>query len=728
MGAVDNGLMGGALAALSIFDAPVFPCRAHEKTPATARGYKDASKDEAQTFSWWSECETYNPALATGSIIVIDFDDHRAKGGGCGIDRLEEWEAEHGKLPVTATVKTGSERGIQMYFANPDRLEIRNSTNAELDIDVRGFGGYVMLPPSIHPNGNVYRWLEGREPEKILAPLDEQVLSFIEWVQPSAKKTSDGASQGAITGYRNNALFGEACRLQGLGLPDETIRSRMDDFNQTVCNPPLDEREVTRTIDSALRYKKGDGSGLVAHFCQINLYNLGFNDKVLGQVFADCFRNMLAFVPEEKSWISYDGTRWVRSGAAERAAQLMKLFVDNIMSYAVGIGDDDRKSNAVKNAARYLQHNARANVLDDAKSEMVVSAERFDSNPTLLNVANATIDFSGEDVEIREHRPGDYITMLAPVDYNGEADCALFKQTLANALEGDCEFMEFYQKLYGKVAAGDSSDDRFYLLGERPRTGKSTLTAPLVEMLGAGRDGYAKNVQPQTFACLKNRNASSASSDRARLKGARLIITSEPPEGMELDASLIKELTGGDLITARQLYSSEIQFRVNGLILMLANQFPTVNDSSVFASGRAVVLPFRHAFAEAEQDKSLRQRLKQPDELSGLLNFCIEGFRMYRADGYNLPYTVREASAEYEQRCDGVANFLAWGLVADPEAMVTAKELWAEYQSWCKGHGASPSIQKQEFYGRLRQRACWRDTSTIDGKTVKRVIEGYRLK
>ncbi|MDD6729757.1 MAG: bifunctional DNA primase/polymerase, partial [Eggerthellaceae bacterium] len=75
-----------------LIGAPVFPCKAGGKQPATAHGCKDATDDPGRIGVWWPEGSDLNVAMATGGVVVIDFDDHGAEGGPCGFDALAEWE------------------------------------------------------------------------------------------------------------------------------------------------------------------------------------------------------------------------------------------------------------------------------------------------------------------------------------------------------------------------------------------------------------------------------------------------------------------------------------------------------------------------------------------------------------------------------------------------------------------------------------------------------------
>lgn len=162
----------------------VFPLVPRKKEPACAHGVKDATTDSAEIAEAWRAHPDMNVAIAcgapSGGLLVIDIDVD-GETGKDGMEHLLAWERRHGELPETASVVTGR-GGMHLYY----RVDgaVRNSVNEEIGIDIRGDGGYVMAPPSIHPNGRRVEW--ENDPEEFgIADADENVLAFVESVRPS---------------------------------------------------------------------------------------------------------------------------------------------------------------------------------------------------------------------------------------------------------------------------------------------------------------------------------------------------------------------------------------------------------------------------------------------------------------------------------------------------------------------------------------------------------------
>lgn len=120
-----------------------------DKTPYTAHGVKDATTEIATVKRWWKKWPEANIGLATGQgLLVLDAD------GEQGIESLRLLEQDLGRLPVTYRVRTGG-GGIHLYFSSAD--VVRNSANRlGPKLDVRGEGGYVVAPPSLHESGARY--------------------------------------------------------------------------------------------------------------------------------------------------------------------------------------------------------------------------------------------------------------------------------------------------------------------------------------------------------------------------------------------------------------------------------------------------------------------------------------------------------------------------------------------------------------------------------------------
>lgn len=230
---------------------PIFPLWPRTKNPATEHGLKDASTDLDQVRRWWGRNPDANIGLVTGPdsrCWVLDVDNN--ENGEANLRRLE---ADNEALPETVETLTGS-GGRHIWFRWPRiGLGPRNSASANSlgkGIDVRGDGGYIVAPPSVHPNGHRYEWSVDSAEQMAAAP---------PWLLGLALKANQSAGSGrwreAVSnpigeGKRNTSLTSIAGYLLRKDIDPYTTLELARALNAYRCQPPMDDREVVRIVDS----------------------------------------------------------------------------------------------------------------------------------------------------------------------------------------------------------------------------------------------------------------------------------------------------------------------------------------------------------------------------------------------------------------------------------------------------------------------------------------------
>lgn len=217
------------------------------------RDLQDRPADAATLRRWFEDHPDANLAVVTGAVsglVVLDVDP--AHGGA---DSLARIEARHGPLPPTVECLTGG-GGRHLHFAHPGG-EMRNRAGLAPGLDLRGDGGMVVAPPSIHPSGNPYRWRPGRGPgEAPLAPLPDWLLDPREGEDRTPRTAEHWrtlAREGVAEGRRNDALASFTGRLLRHGIDPEVILELMLAWNRDRCRPPLSDAEVAATVRSIER-------------------------------------------------------------------------------------------------------------------------------------------------------------------------------------------------------------------------------------------------------------------------------------------------------------------------------------------------------------------------------------------------------------------------------------------------------------------------------------------
>lgn len=204
----------------------VFPLCERDKRPATRNGFKDATTDLNQISEWWKQNPNYNIGIATGTIsgglVVIDVDQDSSKGKD-GFASITAWMREHGKVNTTAEVNTGR-GGLHLYYRTDKQFG--NRTNLLKNVDVRADGGYVVAPPSIHPNGKPYLWnTEGYGWEYGIQTAGQTAIDLLNY-SPNQNQQSFKVEDDVIPdGMRTDTLFKLTCSLIDKGLSENAIKS-----------------------------------------------------------------------------------------------------------------------------------------------------------------------------------------------------------------------------------------------------------------------------------------------------------------------------------------------------------------------------------------------------------------------------------------------------------------------------------------------------------------------
>ena len=297
------------------------------------------------------------------------------------------------------------------------------------------------------------------------------------------------------------------------------------------------------------------------------------------------------------------------------------------------------------------------------------------------------------------HNPNDYITKISRAKYETGFSCRRWEQFINEIMCGDAETARFLQKAFGYALTGDTSLECFFILyGSTTRNGKSTLTETISYIL----KDYAKTAQPETVA-RRSSSGSAPSPDIARLKGARYVGLPEPTQGLELNAALIKQLTGGDTFTGRMLRENPVEFAPEFKIFFNTNHLPKNNDDTIFSSGRVKLIPFDRHFSPEEQDNGLKRLFRKWSNISGILNWLIEGYRLLKAEGLTVPPKVEQSIERYRIETDIIGDFLNENLVKADGKRLQTSEIYSRYSKWSKDNGYRP-INNKNFVGELRKR------------------------
>jgi len=649
----------------------VFPLVAGGKTPLTAHGLKDATTDSEQIGEWWTRWPDANVGIATGrgsDLVVVDVDPRH--GGTL---------ASLGELPRTARVRTGG-GGWHLYFRYPQGEDVRNSSNKVAPgIDVRGEGGYVVAPGSLHESGRRYEW----EVETEIADIPQLMTS---------KKRAEKATVPAVVrgGWleravarvvdegegRNDAGFWLACQLRDDGVGETEAADILAEYQERVAK--LGDHEYTvgearaNLTQAYLREARQPAMRQVAVMEMSP--EVEFTDTGNAIRLARRYSHCLKYVPQW-GWLAYSGGKWNR-GADGAAMQYAKACVQGMLHEAAECTDGKRMLALTDHARKsFSTHNLTA-MLKSARSEpgIVARIEDFDADPMLVNVVNGTVDLRTG--ALRPHSPKDMLTKQAHFEYDREAKAPRFEQFLREVFAGDEDSIAFVQRALGYSITGDTREQVYFICYGTGSNGKSTLLGAVQTALG----DYASPLKADALMKQRIKNGSSADPELASLVGARFVVAQEPQSG-ELDTAKVKEWTGGDPLQTREPFKMPFKFVPQFKLWLSTNDRPDVTETTVGIWRRTHLIPFTVNF-EGRKDVELPAKLHA--ESSGILNWLIAGCLEWRRQGIGEAKAVKEATREYHENEDPYLDFFESVLVRDddPESKVVLGDAYNAFRLW----------------------------------------------
>lgn len=443
------------------------------------------------------------------------------------------------------------------------------------------------------------------------------------------------------------------------------------------------------------------------------------SDKGFGRLFATVFKDRHRYNPERRDFMLYNGSRWIDDTEGLAARSSAKDLSDALVRYAVSVDTDGKYLKAVTPLCNIRNRN---NMLQDSRDITFFTNEDLDTNDYILNVQNGTLDLSGNDPVFLGHDPDMLLSKICNAEYDPAATCKEWDKFLLEIMQGDKEKIQYLQKIAGLSLTGNMQEETcFILYGSTTRNGKSTFCETLIYLLG----DYALTMKPETLAVKQNLDSRQASGDVARLAGCRFCNASEPPKRMLFDTALLKSLLGRDSITARHLHQREFSFIPKFKLVINTNYLPTITDDTVFSSGRINVISFDRHFEPHEQDRHLKDKLRYKNELSGILNWCIDGLRLYRQQGLVPPGAVQKATETYRTDSDKIGNFINECLTKTGRNS-KAKDVYDLYIKWCDDNGYGCE-NKGNFFSELKTKGLFSISGTVDGKSARNIVKGYTI-
>lgn len=347
--------------------------------------------------------------------------------------------------------------------------------------------------------------------------------------------------------------------------------------------------------------------------------------------------------------------------------------------------DPEKIKRISKHGSSSSNHTRLKNMIEQAKSMkgIPISQGELDANFWLLNVKNGTIDLKTG--KLLPHNREHLITKIAPVEYKEDATAPMWEAFMLRIFEGNKEIINFLQRAVGYSLTGSTKEQCLFISHGSGANGKSTFLDCIQDMIG----DYAKNTNMNTFLAKQN---DTSTNDIARLVGSRFVGAMEADEGKKLSESLVKQLTGGDKISARFLHKEFFDYVPTFKIWMGTNHKPVIKGTDNGIWRRIMLIPFAVTIPPEERDKDLPKKLVT--EISGILNWAIKGCLEWQRNGLRPPQEVRAATDDYRAEMDMIKSFLNECCKRSPNSTISSTTLYRVYQSWCENNGEYVASQR----------------------------------
>lgn len=417
------------------------------------------------------------------------------------------------------------------------------------------------------------------------------------------------------------------------------------------------------------------------------------HDALANEMGRQGFNLNARFVATWGKWLFWDGTRWVvdermshmtktRDFLRRRAIDLLEWAErkaaqdleagDKIMKWA----EQEARTLRNKNTVAAVEALARSNATS------VASADTFDANRLLLGTPGGTVDLRTGQIRMADR--ADFITKLTSVAPK-QGTPQRWMTFLNEIFDGDVDLINFMQRAAGYALTGETREHKLLFLYGTGRNGKSVFLNTLFDIWG----DYSRRAAAQTFL---NSQGERHPTDVAGLQGARLVAGSELPKGKTWDESVIKDLTGGDVMTARLMRQDFFDFEPQLTLMIAGNNQPSFRGVDEAIRARVVLVPFTVTIPPERRDKHLPDKLKE--EAGQILQWAIDGAIQWRERGLDVPPSVAAASAEYFDDEDTLGQFLQDETESQQLGFVRTSDLHQRFGQWCEDQGLNSWTQR----------------------------------
>ena len=409
-----------------------------------------------------------------------------------------------------------------------------------------------------------------------------------------------------------------------------------------------------------------------------------YDDTGNADRFIDRYGNLYKYSYIANKFYIYDGMKWKIDDKGS-IRKLIDEMIESIKNEKVLHSEDVTEEEAREVFQKFYKKTrgtqAKKNIMNELMHRRPATPDDFDRDDMLINVANGYIDLTSR--ELYKHDINKMFSQITNTDYTEKMQPAVWLDFLNDIFAGDQKVIRYIQKALGYSLTGSTREQIMFILFGKGRNGKSIFVEVISEILG----DYSNNMQAKSLMVKKNDNVNT---DIARLSKARFVTSSEPNEGFRFDEGLIKQLTGGDKVTARFLYAEEFEYTPKFKIWVSTNHKPIIRGTDDGIWRRLVLIPFDVQIPEEKVDKDLKYKLLR--EAPAILNWMAEGAYMWMQEGLEMPDKLKAAVQKYRNEMDTLGQFIEDCCKVDKYSSEKVSNLHQAYKTWSNDNLTSTKV------------------------------------
>ena len=446
-------------------------------------------------------------------------------------------------------------------------------------------------------------------------------------------------------------------------LVNNDIEKPAEAVNSEASIPLKKKKRKKGTIHSLIADTVSSSEG-ISSAVSVKRKSRSLDDIGNGERLVDQYGDKIRYCYELKHWFVWTGKLWAQSRALP--IELAKRVARNILQEAWREKDQEKRDAYIRHYYLTSRGAALREMLKMAEScpNIPVEPEELDTDRFLFNVENGTLDLRTG--KLRPYSKTDLITKIAPVIYDEKAECPKWLEFLNLIFQGDKDLIAFIQRALGMTLTGDVGERVLFILHGVGQNGKSTILNVSKGLFG----DYWKRTATQT---LLAKRGDSIPNDIAALRGARFVAASETEQSRRLNESLVKDLCGNEVITARFLHQEFFEFWPEFKIWLSTNYRPVIRGTDNAIWDRIRLIPFNFRIPDERKIKNYENVLLT--EGSGILRWMVEGCLAWQKNKLGMPKAVKDACEKYKKDSDVLGDFIGQCCLIDPVMTAGVTEL-----------------------------------------------------